>query len=73
MASHEIDIQDVEYLRHGTAPLLARLYKPKGDGPFPLIVDLHGGAWIRGDRLSDAVMNAAMVRARSRLGNHCVK
>ena len=63
MASHEIDIQDVEYLRHGDKPLLARLYKPKGDGPFPLIVDLHGGAWIRGDRLNDAVMNEAMAKA----------
>src|SRR5207247_1236370 len=38
-------------------------YKPKGDGPFPLIVDLHGGAWIRGDRLNDAVMNEAMAKA----------
>src|SRR6058998_2169901 len=62
-SSHEIDIQDVEYLRHGDKSLLARLYKPKGDGPFPLIVDLHGGAWIRGDRLNDAVMNEAMAKA----------
>src|SRR5205823_12877064 len=63
MTSHEIDIQDVEYLRHGDKPLLAPLYKPKGDGPFPLIVDLHGGAWIRGDRLNDAVMNEARAKA----------
>ena len=44
-SSHEIDIQDVEYIRHGDRPLLARLYKPKSAGPFPIVVDLHGGAW----------------------------
>jgi acetyl esterase len=63
MASHEIDIQDVEYLRHGDKPLLARLYKPKGDGPFPMMVEIHGGAWIREDRLKDAVMNEPLAKS----------
>ncbi|HKW94650.1 MAG TPA: alpha/beta hydrolase [Methylomirabilota bacterium] len=62
-AGHEIDIKDVEYLRHGDRPLLARMYVPRGDGPFPMIVDLHGGAWCRGDRLSDAVMNEPLARS----------
>ena len=43
--THEFDVQDVEYLRHGDKPLLARVYKPRGEGPFPALVDLHGGAW----------------------------
>ncbi len=51
---YEIDVEDVEYLRHGDKPLLARIYKPRGTGPFPLIVDLHGGAWCNKDRTSDA-------------------
>ena len=55
--TYDVDVQDVEYLRHGTKPLLARLFKPRGSGPFPLLVDLHGGAWCRGDRLSDAAIN----------------
>lgn len=62
-AGHEIDIKDVEYLRHGDRPLLARMYLPKGDGPFPMIVDLHGGAWCRGDRMNDAVMNEPLARS----------
>ncbi len=41
--------EDVEYLRHGDRRLIARLYKPKGAGPFPAVVDLHGGAWNNGD------------------------
>ena len=54
LTRYEIDVEDVEYLRHGDKPLLARIYKPRGAGPFPLIVDLHGGAWCNKDRSSDA-------------------
>jgi len=59
---YQIDVEDVEYVRHGNTPLLARLFKPRGDGPFPTIVELHGGAWCRGDRLSDTVMNEALAK-----------
>ena len=31
-AGYEIDVQDVEYLRHGDRPLLARLYSPREIG-----------------------------------------
>src|SRR5438093_6613077 len=33
--TYDIEIEDVEYLRHGDRPLLARLFKPRGSGPFP--------------------------------------
>ena len=52
-SQYEIDVADVEYLRHGDQPLLARLYAPRGDGPFPCVIDLHGGAWCNKDRLAD--------------------
>jgi acetyl esterase/lipase len=61
--THEIDSRDVEYLRHGDTPLLARLYTPKGDGPFPMVVEVHGGAWIREDRLKDAVINEPLAKS----------
>ena len=54
LTRYEIDVEDVEYIRHGNTPLLARVYKPRGTGPFPLIIDLHGGAWCKKDRTSDA-------------------
>ena len=44
-----IETQDIEYLRHGDAPYTMRLFRPNGAGPFPAIVDVHGGAWCRGD------------------------
>jgi acetyl esterase/lipase len=61
--THDIDIEDVEYLRHGAEPLLARLFKPRGAGPFPLVVDLHGGAWCRGDRLGDTAITEPLARS----------
>jgi acetyl esterase len=60
--AHEIDVEDVEYLRQGDTPLLARLFKPRGQGPFPAIVELHGGAWCMGDRLNDTTINEQLAR-----------
>jgi acetyl esterase/lipase len=61
--THEIDVKDVEYVRHGDKPLLARLFKPRDTGPFPLIVELHGGAWCRGDRLNDTAINEPLAKS----------
>jgi acetyl esterase/lipase len=41
--------ETVEYIRHGSTPYMMKLYKPSGDGPFPMVIDLHGGAWCNGD------------------------
>ncbi|MEO7727892.1 MAG: alpha/beta hydrolase [Burkholderiales bacterium] len=54
LSRYAIDVSDIEYLRHGDKPLLARVYKPRGTGPFPIVIDLHGGAWCKKDRTSDA-------------------
>lgn len=61
--SYQLDIEDVEYVRHGDRPLLARLFKPRGAGPFPLIVDVHGGAWCRGDRTNNTVISEPLARS----------
>src|SRR5262249_35428272 len=60
---YEIDIEDVEYIRHGSKGFLARIYKPRGTGPFPLVIDLHGGAWTKKDRLSDVATCEGLARA----------
>lgn len=59
---NDIDIEDVEYTRHGDTPLLARLYLPRGPGPFPLVAEVHGGAWCRGTRLDEDGLNQALAR-----------
>ena len=61
--SHEITVEDVEYLRHGDTSLLMRLYRPQGTGPFPIMVELHGGAWCRQDRLTDTVIHESLAKS----------
>lgn len=63
LTAHPFDIEDVEYLRHGERPLLARLFKPRGRGPFPLIVEVHGGAWCRGTRLNNQVVHEKLAQS----------
>ena len=60
--TYQVDIQDVEYLRHGDTPLLARLFRPQGSGPFPIMVELHGGAWVNGTRENGNLGNEALAR-----------
>jgi acetyl esterase len=62
-AAHEFTVDDVEYLSHAGNALLLRLFQPKGAGPFPLMIDLHGGAWCSQDRTSDAMFNEALARS----------
>jgi len=62
LAAHEIEIEDIEYLRHGDKPLLARIFRPRGPGPFPLVVEVHGGAWCRGTRLNNKVIHETLAR-----------
>ena len=58
--THAFDVEDVEYLRHGERPLLARVFRPKGEGPFPALVECHGGAWCLSDRLTERLRHEAM-------------
>lgn len=54
------DMADIEYLRHGDKPLLARVFKPRGAGPFPALVECHGGAWCMSDRKSEYLRHEFM-------------
>src|ERR1700687_1687894 len=55
----EVDVKDVEYQQLAGKPWLARVYRPIGTGPFPTVVDVHGGAWNNGDRLDATQKNTA--------------
>src|SRR5579883_933392 len=45
---------DVAYRRDGAEAFQARVYQPEGAGPFPGLLYVHGGQWVRGDRLATA-------------------
>jgi acetyl esterase len=61
--AHDFITDDVEYLRHRDKPLLARLYRPKGPGPHPGLIEVHGGAWTTNDRMANIVIDEALARA----------
>lgn len=48
--AYQVDVQQIEYLRHGNDSWMATVYQPKGAGPFPALLDVHGGAWNAGNR-----------------------
>jgi acetyl esterase/lipase len=61
-AAHvDVDVSEVEFRRNAAGRMLmARIYKPKGPGPFPTVLDLHGGAWNRKDRKAEEPMDRAL-------------
>ena len=63
MPTYEYTAQDVEYLRHGDRKFMARLFKPQGKGPFPAIVEVHGGAWCNGDLNECQIYGEGFARA----------
>ncbi len=42
---YEFLVKDIVYQRSGGKDRLARLYQPAGTGPFPAVLQVHGGAW----------------------------
>jgi len=62
-ATHEIEVRDLEYRHDSGGPLLARLYRPEGPGPFPALIEVHGGAWAAGDRLNNAPLDEALAKS----------
>ncbi len=59
-ASFEVVTTDVVYLEHESGSLQVTIYQPQGEGPFPGMVDVHGGRWFLNDRSSDHHMNSAL-------------
>jgi acetyl esterase len=59
----EIKVWDVEFRRTPKRMLMARIYQPQGAGPFPALLDLHGGAWNNKDRLANVPMDEAVAKS----------
>ncbi len=57
----EIEVSEVEFRRTAKGRvLMARIYQPQGKGPFPALLDLHGGAWNTKDRFANEPMDRAL-------------
>src|SRR5580765_2600689 len=56
-----LTVTEVEYRRTTAGrSLKARIYQPNGRGPFPTVLDLHGGAWNAKDRFAEEPMDRAL-------------
>jgi acetyl esterase/lipase len=62
-AHFEVKTFDVEYRRDGNTIYLARIFQPQGAGPFPTLLDIHGGAWANGDRLMNEGTDLALAES----------
>jgi acetyl esterase/lipase len=62
-ANYEIKVWDVEFRKTPNRTLMARIYQPQGKGPFPALLDLHGGAWNDKDRLANVPMDEALAKS----------
>ena len=60
-AKLEIKVTDVPFRKTAKGrQLMARIYQPQGKGPFPVVLDLHGGAWNNKDRSANEPMDRAV-------------
>jgi acetyl esterase/lipase len=56
-----IKVSEVELRKNAAGRMLmARIYQPEGAGPFPTVLDLHGGAWNSKDRFAEEPMDRAL-------------
>ena len=63
-AKFELTVSEEEYRRTAKGrSLLARIYRPSGAGPFPVVLDLHGGAWNAKDRHAEEPFDRAIAAA----------
>lgn len=54
---------DLVYVERESGPLKADVFVPKGDGPFPAVLVVHGGAWAYGTKQQLAGAAAALAEA----------
>ena len=62
-ANYEIKVWDADFRKIPSRMLKARIYQPQGKGPFPVMLDLHGGAWNNKDRFAEERMDDAIARS----------
>jgi acetyl esterase/lipase len=60
-ARFELSVSEAEFRKNSAGRMLmARIYQPIGQGPFPTVLDLHGGAWNNKNRFAEQPMDRAL-------------
>lgn len=63
-AQFELEVSECVYRQNPQGrDLKARVYRPIGAGPFPVILDFHGGAWNAKERYAEEPMDRALAKS----------
>jgi acetyl esterase/lipase len=54
-ATYKVTERDIQYLDVDGTARMVRIYQPEGQGPFPMLLSVHGGAWTDKDHTDNAV------------------
>ena len=70
--NYKVRAYDVTYREDQDGAWLARIYQPEGAGPFPALIDVHGGAWNRGGYTNNELIDQTLASfRRGRQGPRC--
>lgn len=58
--SCEVRVREVTYRRGEDGDWPARIYQPQGPGPFPALVDVHGGVWCHGSHTENEPIDRSL-------------
>ena len=56
----EVETSELEYRHDQGESWPAIVYQPQGTGPFPMLLDVHGGAWNGGHHTNNQTMDRAL-------------
>lgn len=59
-SAEHYSIEEIEYLSVGGVSLTAKIFRPSGEGPFPALIECHGGGWCVGNRTNNDSINQAV-------------
>jgi len=62
-ATFEVRVFDETYRSGPDGDWPVRLYQPQGKGPFPALLDVHGGAWSTGSYLNNERVDRALAES----------
>ena len=62
-ATFEVREFDLEYLSYQGESRMVRIYQPQGEGPFPVLLSVHGGAWSAGNHENNPVTTRPIARS----------
>ena len=63
LSRHDVIVEERECPRPDGSVMALRIARPKGEGPFPAAIDIHGGGWVLHDRHRNAYIDDTLAAA----------